>query len=89
MPKDYIFRLYAVNSEENEKLIADLKSILTSELKDNYEIEIINPLDNSIRTRNEAVFILPTLIKVFPSPSKRIIGDLSNKDSVLSILGIR
>lgn len=89
MSKDYVFRLYAVDNNESKELLARLKGILAEELKDNYEIEVVNPLSDNVRSENEAIFILPVLIKVSPSPSRRVIGDLSDKNKVLSELGIR
>ena len=89
MSKDYIFKLYALNNDESRKLLARLKDILAGELKDNYEIEVVDPLNDNARSENEAIFILPVLIKISPSPSKRVIGDLSDKYKVLSGLGIR
>jgi len=89
LPKDYVFRIYALDDDKSNELLAGLKSILASKLKDNYEIEVINPLSDINHAEAESVFILPTLVKVSPPPSMRVIGDLSDKDKVLAALGIR
>lgn len=36
---------------------------------------------------DDLVFATPTLIKILPEPVKRVMGDLSNKEMVLTHLG--
>jgi len=36
----------------------------------------------------ETVLVTPTVIKLFPLPAVRIIGDLSEEDAVLGALGL-
>ena len=88
MSDKYIFRLYALDDDERTDLLASLKNMLGSKLKDNYEIEVVNPLNDNNRATTDAVFVLPTFIRVSPPPSRGVIGDLSNEDKVLSILDI-
>ena len=88
MSDKYLFRLYALDNDKSTELLANLKSILSSKLKDNYEIEVINPLSGNNRATADGVFILPVLIRVSPPPPRGVIGNLPDKDKVISILGL-
>ncbi len=81
--------LYCVgNTPASNKTINDLRTALDRNIESKYSIEIIDLLNNPEVALKDAVFITPTLIKVYPEPIKRIIGDLSDGQKVLRCLGI-
>jgi hypothetical protein len=45
-------------------------------------------LDNPARAEAAKVFATPLLIKSLPSPSLRVLGDLSNTNMVMALLEI-
>lgn len=52
------------------------------------ELEIVDVLKNKDAVKNDDVFILPTLERVFPLPRRRVVGQFSDMQKVLSYLGI-
>ena len=82
-------RLYIVNSAPNSvQAIANLKAICEEYLKENFKLEIIDVLEFPQRALTDGVLVTPSLNKFSPGPVMKIIGNLSDKGSVLRALGI-
>jgi circadian clock protein KaiB len=87
--KTYSMRLFVTGASLNSaRAIANIKDILETYLKDNYELEIIDIYQQPEKARFEQVIALPLLIKSSPGVERRLIGDMSNRDKVLKGLGI-
>jgi circadian clock protein KaiB len=85
----YVLRLFVTGATPNSaKAIANLKDICETYLKDNYDLEIIDVYQQPLIAENEQIIALPLLIKKFPSPQKRLIGDMSDIEKVLRGLSI-
>ncbi|MGD1856189.1 MAG: circadian clock KaiB family protein [Leptolyngbyaceae cyanobacterium] len=75
----YILKLYITGSSpRSERAIANLVHLCEQELADNYELSIIDVLEQPQLAEREKILVTPTLIKEVPPPSQRIIGDLSD-----------
>jgi circadian clock protein KaiB len=71
------------------RAMANIKSICSEYLDDQHpDLQIIDLYRTPSAARSNHIFVAPTLIKEFPLPSCRIIGDLSKKDRVLHSLGL-
>ncbi|GJL67453.1 MAG: hypothetical protein NPIRA06_00880 [Nitrospirales bacterium] len=83
-------RLYVTGATSlSLRAMANIKSICRDYLEDlNPDLQIIDLYRNPSSARANHIFAAPTLIKEFPLPSCRIIGDLSKKDRVLHSLGL-
>lgn len=68
--------------------IANLHRFCQAELVGACEIEIINVLEQPELARREGIFATPTLIKVAPPPTRRILGDLSDYAALRMALGM-
>jgi len=64
-----------------------LKQICEEYFAGNYSIEIVDLLEHPERARTDNIIAIPMLERVSPEPVGWIIGDLSNKQSVLGALG--
>ncbi|NJO67957.1 MAG: thiol-disulfide isomerase [Bacteroidetes bacterium] len=85
----YILRLYVTGSTpQSMRAIQNIKTICEENLKERYQLEIINLYENPDAARTEQIIAAPTLIKSLPLPLRRIIGDLSDFDKVLVGMGI-
>lgn len=85
----YILRLFITGASPNSsRAIANLKEICEKHLKGNYELEIIDVYQQPLIAQSEQVIALPMLIKMSPSPVRRLIGDMSNTEKVLRGLGL-
>ena len=65
------------------RAITNLRRILEKELGTEYELIIIDVLEQPQDAEHEKILATPTLIKEFPPPVRRIIGDLSDTKQVL------
>ena len=83
-------RLYVAGESERSRLaIRNLKKICETHIHEAYTIEVIDLLKNPGLARGDQIVAVPTLVRRLPPPMKRIIGDLSNQDSVLVGLDLR
>ncbi|MFO7606464.1 MAG: circadian clock KaiB family protein [Desulfurivibrionaceae bacterium] len=65
------------------RAINNLRRICDEELGAEYELTIIDILEQPQVAEDEKILATPTLIKESPPPVKRIIGDLSDRKQVL------
>jgi len=84
-----IFRLYvAGRTPRYEAAHLHLKQLCKEHFAGNYSIEMVDLLEHPERARTDNVIAIPMLERVSPEPVVRIIGDLSDKQSVLGALGV-
>jgi circadian clock protein KaiB len=83
--KKWNLRLYvAGQTPKSIVALANLKRICDEHLEGGqYEIEVIDLMENPQLARRDQIVAIPTLVRELPSPLKRIIGDLSNTERVL------
>ncbi|HWZ14193.1 MAG TPA: circadian clock KaiB family protein [Mucilaginibacter sp.] len=85
----YRLRLYITGASPNSsRAISNLKDICETYLKGNYELEIIDIYQQPLMAESEQIIALPLLIKKFPAPERRMIGDLSDTEKVLRGLSL-
>ena len=85
----YILRLYITGSTIRSVLaISNLKKICEEYLEGRYELEVIDLYQHPCLAKDEQIIAAPTLIKKLPLPFRRIIGDMSDKDKVLTGLDL-
>jgi len=84
-----VMRLYVANNAPNSLLaVANLAAICQEFLKDNFKLEIIDVLETPLRALADGILVTPSLTKLSPSPAAKIVGNLSDKSSVMRALGI-
>ncbi len=83
-------RLYVAGKTENSlTAFKNLKEYCEEHLPGQYSIEVIDLLENPQLAEGDQILAIPTLVRKFPEPMRKIIGDLSNKERVLIGLDIR
>ncbi len=88
--KKYLMKLFvAGDSPRSERAIQNLMQLCDKTMKNNYEITIIDVLEQPALAEDDKIMATPTLIKLTPYPSRRIVGDLSDQNKVLTILGVQ
>jgi len=88
-PLLYKFRLYVADDAQNGVLAKiNLAAICRAYLPDQHEIEIVDVLVEPNRALKDGIFMTPTLIKLAPSPVRRIVGTLSQTEVVLQAIGL-
>jgi circadian clock protein KaiB len=83
------FRLFIAGDAANSSLaVANLTALCREYLPDRHEIEVVDVFREPKRALAEGIFMTPTLIKLSPSPVRRIVGTLSQTQPVLQALGL-
>ncbi|MGN6601853.1 MAG: circadian clock KaiB family protein [Ginsengibacter sp.] len=82
-------KLFVTGASPNSaKAIANLKEIIDKYFDFKYDLEIIDVYQQPLRASKDQIVALPMLLKFFPLPVKKLIGDLSDTKKVLRNLGI-
>jgi circadian clock protein KaiB len=85
----YILVLYITGMTPNSKrAITNVRNICMSYLKDRYRLDIIDIYQQPQLAQEAQIIAAPTLVKVFPAPIRRLIGDMSEIEKVLIGLDI-
>jgi circadian clock protein KaiB len=85
----YLLRLYICGaSPRSARAIRNAKMIGDHNLGGKYDLEVIDVYQHTDHAQARDIVALPTLLKYFPLPVRRIIGDLSDVPQVLRVLGL-
>jgi circadian clock protein KaiB len=83
-------RLYvAGKTVKSVMALKNLRKYCEEHLQGKYQIEIIDLFEQPQLAEGDQIFAIPTLVRKFPEPIRKIIGDLSNEEKVLVGLNIR
>lgn len=83
------FRLYVAGDAPNSaRAAANLAAICRAHLPDRHEIEVVDVFREPKRALADGIFMTPTLVRLAPSPARRIVGTLSQTPSVLQAFGV-
>ena len=83
------FRLYVAGEAQNSaQAVANLTALCRKYLPGRHHIEIVDVFREPKRALAEGILMTPTLVKLAPSPGRRIVGTLSQTQPVLQALGL-
>lgn len=85
----YILKLFITGILPNStRAVVNIKAICEAYLKGRHELEIIDIYQQPSLALAENIIAVPVLIKKFPLPEVRLIGDLSDTEKVLKGLDL-
>ncbi|RTY89831.1 circadian clock KaiB family protein [Flavobacterium sp. GT3R68] len=85
----YVFKLFVTGILPNSvRAIINCKALCEKYLENRYELEIIDIYQQPEYALAEDIIAVPVLIKKFPLPEGRVIGDLSDIKKVLKDLDL-
>jgi circadian clock protein KaiB len=85
----YSFRLYVSGDAPNSlKARSNLAAIIEEYLDEGCTIEEVDTLKFPGRAMEEHVLVTPTLLRLHPLPVRRVVGNLSERKSVVEALGL-
>lgn len=77
----YVLRLYVTGATpRSSRAIENLHRFCEAELAGCYQLEVIDIYQHPEAAREAQVIAAPTLVKVEPSPVRRVIGDMVDSD---------
>ena len=87
--QQYALQLYvAGGTQKSLRAIADTRSFCEEFLKGRYQLEIVDLTLCPTVAQTEQIIAIPTLVRTLPGPVKRIIGDLTHRQSLASLTDI-
>lgn len=83
MPR-FVFKLFVMGqSPRSQRAVANLRRLCEDELRDAYDLDVIDVLERPQAAEDARILATPTLVKELPLPARRVIGDLSDSEQVL------
>jgi circadian clock protein KaiB len=83
------FRLYVAGGTQNsQEAISNLTALCRTHLAGRYKLEVLDVFREPKRALADGILMTPTLLKLAPSPGRRIVGTLSQLQPVLQALGL-
>ncbi len=84
---DLVLRLYtAGNAPNSVSAVANIRAICFEHFADHHVLEIVDMLQHPQRALADGVIVTPTLLKLWPEPVRRVIGNLRDTAQVLMTL---
>lgn len=85
----YSLRLYITGtSVRSNKAVAAIRAVCEEHLKGNYDLEVVDIYQQPVKAVDAQIIAAPTLVKMLPKPLKRFIGNLANREKVMSGLNL-
>ena len=86
---DQILQLYVAGSTpQSSRAIANIKTICETHLRDHYNLTVVDLYEQPDRAHHDLIDVTPTLIRYWPLPVRRLVGDLSQIERVLQTLDL-
>lgn len=86
----YLLQLYITGTtSQSARAIANIRKICEEHLEGRYELEVVDISQHPALAQGEQIIAAPTLIKKFPLPLRRFIGDMSQTARILLGLDLR
>jgi circadian clock protein KaiB len=86
----YQLRLYVTGmTSRSTRAIENVRDICHRFLEGRYDLEVVDVYQQPSAARAEQLIAAPTLIKQAPPPERRLIGDMSSVERVLTGLDIQ
>lgn len=80
----YVLRLYITGfSPRSARAISNIRKICEEHLDGHYDLEVVDICQQPGQAQSEQILAAPTLIKKWPLPTRRFIGDMSQSDRIL------
>lgn len=88
-PVRHVLRLYVAGAtERSRRAILQARHLCETELAGNCDLEVIDVYQQPILAREGQIVATPTLVRVFPRPVRRLIGNLANTPVLLAALDL-
>lgn len=83
----YVLRLFVSgNSAATEQTLKSVHQLLENAIRHPYTLKVIDVFNHPDQAEENQISATPTLLRVWPLPVRRIVGDLNDVEKVLRIL---
>ena len=85
----YELRIYVSGKAPRSlQAIETLRVILETSVREGYTLDVIDLREEPGMAEADKIFATPTAVKLRPEPARRIVGDFSDKEKVLTGLAL-
>lgn len=85
----FVLRLFVAGSTRRSlRAVDNLKRLCERHLSGRYDLEVVDIYQFPARAGPAQILAAPTLVKEFPLPARRIIGDMTDEIRTLVSLGL-
>lgn len=85
----FSFRLYVAGDGQNSvRAIANLTALCAARLGGRHRIEVVDVFGHPDRALVDGIVMTPTVLRIEPSPIRRVVGTLQATDDVAAALGL-
>lgn len=85
----YQLRLFVTGTTpRSARAIQNIRAICEAYLPNRYDLEVIDIYQHPEHVKAEQIVVTPTLVRKWPHPARKLIGDLSDTARVLAGLDI-
>lgn len=83
----YVLRLFVSGTNPNtERTLVSVHQLLEQSLHHPYTLKVIDVLKHPEQAEQDQISATPTLIKVWPKPVRRIVGELNDPEKIMRLL---
>lgn len=86
-PTNYILRLFVSgHSQGTTEALTTLHRLLEKKLTESYTLKVVDIMKHPEQAELNQVSATPTLVRVYPEPVRRIVGEWDNLDRILQLI---
>ena len=86
----YTLRLYITGTTaRSTEAISNIRKLCEEYLAGRYDLEVVDIYQQPGQAADAQIIAAPTLIKDFPAPPKRLIGNLADREKIIVGLNLR
>ena len=86
----FVLRLFVAGATaRSHEAVLHVRQLCEAELKDNFNLEVIDIYQQPIFAKDGQIVAVPTLVRELPPPLRKFIGDLSQTERILAGLDLR
>ncbi len=86
----YVLRLFiAGNTPQSNLALLNLRQVCETHLAGRYRLDVIDIRQQPALAQEAQIIAVPTLVKQAPEPLRRIVGNMTQTERILSGLGLR
>ena len=86
-PTNYILRLFVSgHSQKTTDALTTLHQLLEDKLSPSYTLKVVDILKHPEQAESNQITATPTLVRLYPEPMRRIVGEWNDLDRVLKMI---
>ena len=89
MDEKYLLKLFITGTTPKcIRAIQNIRAICEADLDGRYQLQVVDLYQHPEQASSEQILVTPTLVRTYPLPIRKLVGDLSEKAKVIAGLDI-